>query len=116
MMLFNKKQRLDHLFNKVGLINDDLELQAHWSRYLCVLVSGFIETSVQDIFYEYSKTKSDVFVANFIERSLERFYNPKMEKILNLTGKFNLEWENQLRESTVLSQTEIESLTEMMLA
>ena len=31
---------------------------------------------------------------------LERFYNPKMEKILNLTGKFNLAWENQLREST----------------
>ena len=41
------KQRLDALFDKVKALDSEPELISHWSRYLCVLVSGFIEASVR---------------------------------------------------------------------
>jgi len=98
--MFDKKQRLDNLFEKVAGFSDDLELQSHWAAYLCVLVSGYIETSVQEIYSDYSIRKSDVNVARFVQKNLKFFNNPKMDKILNLTRKFNIEWEKQLQAST----------------
>ncbi len=99
-MFFIKKERLDSLFTKTANFSDDLELQAHWAKYLCILVSGFIESSIRGIFYNYAKSKSNISVSKFVENNLKLFYNPKMEKILHLTSKFNLEWERELREST----------------
>lgn len=91
------KQELDYLFEKVTAFSADTYLQSHWARYLCVLVSGFLETSVRIIYREYAKDKAIPQVANFVEGKLQDFQNPKMEKILQLTGLFDKDWENDLR-------------------
>jgi hypothetical protein len=52
------KQRLDALFDKVEALDNDPELIAHWSRYLCVLVSGFIEASLRTILTDYVSARS----------------------------------------------------------
>lgn len=96
----SNKQRLDNLFKKITAFSTDTDLQSHWARYLCILVSGFLETSVRIIYREYAKKKAIPQVANFVEGKLEDFQNPKMEKILQLTGLFSKEWENQLRRQT----------------
>ena len=95
--ILRHQQRLDHLFKKIGGIPDDLEMQSHWSRYLCVLVSGFIEVSVQRIYGQYARAKAVPAVANFVETELKYFQNPKMGKILELTKSFSAEWEEALR-------------------
>lgn len=49
------RSRLDHLYQQADKLMyqqadkliDDQEMLAHWSRYLCVLTSGFLETSVR---------------------------------------------------------------------
>ncbi|NET00416.1 MAG: hypothetical protein F6K62_00870 [Sphaerospermopsis sp. SIO1G2] len=95
------KQKLDNVFAKIAqLPEDDIELKSHWARYLCILVSGFLETSVRAIYSEYAKKVSNRNVANFVERKLTDLQNPKMEKILQLTGAFNSEWESNLRIAT----------------
>lgn len=95
------KQKLDNIFAKIyQLPLDDIELKSHWARYLCILVSGFLETSVRSIYSEYAKKVSNSNVANFVERKLADLQNPKMEKILQLTGTFNPEWESNLRIAT----------------
>ncbi len=96
----SNKQRLDNLFKKITAFSTDTDLQSHWARYLCILVSGFLETSVRIIYREYAKDKAIAQVANFVEGKLEDFQNPKMEKILQLTGLFSKEWENKLRQET----------------
>ena len=96
----SNKQRLDNLFEKVTDFSADTYLQSHWARYLCILVSGFLETSVRIIYREYAKSKATPQVANFVEGKLEDFQNPKMEKILQLTGLFSKEWANELRLET----------------
>lgn len=52
------KDRLDDLFSRVNEFSGDLELQSHWARYLCVRVSGFIETSIRSILSEYARKMS----------------------------------------------------------
>jgi ElaB/YqjD/DUF883 family membrane-anchored ribosome-binding protein len=94
------KQKLDSLFEKVKDFSADTYLQSHWARYLCISVSGFLETSVRIIYREYAKSKAIPQVANFVEGKLEDFQNPKMEKILQLTGGFSKEWASDLRLKT----------------
>ena len=40
------KQRLDATFKRANVVGPDLKLQADFARYLCVLVSGYIERAV----------------------------------------------------------------------
>ena len=94
------KQRLDHLFEQISALPDDIELQSHWSRYLCILVSGFLETSVRTIYSQYAREKAAPNIANYVTRRLERFTNPNMGDILTLSGMFNNEWRDQLENAT----------------
>jgi len=98
--IISNKQELDHLFKKITAFSEDTYLQSHWARYLCILVSGFLETSVRIIYREYAKSKATPQVANFVEGKLKDFQNPKMDKIFQLTGLFSKEWENDLRRDT----------------
>jgi len=86
------KQRLDNLFDQIALLTDKFELQSHWARYLCVLLAGFIETSVQSIYIQYSKDKAAPNVTNYVTSRVKRFANPNMEDILELAGHFDKKW------------------------
>lgn len=94
------QKRLDTLFKHVALMADNPELQSHWARYLCILVSGFIEVAVRALYSGYAKNKAAPFVVNYVERSLERLQNPNMEKILSIAVSFSPEWEAELRSAT----------------
>lgn len=94
------KQRLDYLFDQVSLFSDQIEIQSHWARYLCVLVSGFVETSVCAIYSEYAREKAAPNVADYVCSRLDKFSNLKMEDIYQLTGLFNQTWRKKLEETT----------------
>lgn len=90
------KQRLEVLFKRIASMSGDLELQSHWARYLCVLVSGFIETSIRAIYSEYATNRSAPSVANYVEAQLKWFQNAKMGKIIELAALFNPAWASEL--------------------
>ncbi len=94
------KKRLDYLFDRAKEFAGEPELQAHWSRYLCVLVSGFLEVAVQTLFTEYAKSKATPVVSNYVDAQVSRFQNPKMDKILELTRAFSSEWAEELDKAT----------------
>ena len=94
-----QRQRLDELFQKAKHLPDP-EVQSHWSRYLCVLVSGFLENSVRITYTEYARNRSDLSVANFVESRLRQFQNPKMGAILDLAAGFNQDWKQRLENDT----------------
>jgi hypothetical protein len=93
------QQRLDNLFEKVKDI-EDFELKAHWAKYLCILVSGYLETSVRAIYSEYTSKRADINVANYVGSRLERFQSPKMGNILELTRAFSRQWADELESAT----------------
>jgi len=94
-----QRQRLDDLFQKVRTF-PDAEAQSHWSRYLCVLVSGFLENSVRITYTEYARKCANPSVADFVESRLRQFQNPKMGTILELAGGFSQEWRQRLEKDT----------------
>ncbi|MDA2934975.1 HEPN domain-containing protein [Acidobacteria bacterium AH-259-D05] len=77
-----------------------MELQAHWARYLCVLVSGFVETSVQQIYSQYAGEQSSPVIANFVSKTLSRHINLNMTKIIALASLFDPRWASKIEFDT----------------
>ena len=96
--IIEAKEYLDRLFNKVNSFSADDELKSHLVQYLCIQVSGFVETSIQSLLTEYARNQSNFFVANYVERQLQRnFQNPNMETIFQVMKSFNPDWEIDLQ-------------------
>lgn len=96
--LYRYKQRLDHLFKKASFFNSDLELHSHWAQYLCILVYGFLEVGIREIFSEYAQSKTQSSnIGNFVGRKIRTFQNPKMNIIYDLVSSFSTDWETDLR-------------------
>ena len=95
-ILLSEKQRIDSLFERISTLPLDEEFHAHWSRYLCVLISGFIENAMRILITEYSRNKSHPNVSNYVSIQIKGITNLNNEKILQLLGSFNPEWRNEI--------------------
>lgn len=92
--------RLDKLFEEIKNLPEENDwLKSHWSRYLCVLVAGYLETAICEIYVDYAK-HAPPNVHRFVETHLRRFQNPNMEKILQVTGAFSSDWASSLQTET----------------
>jgi hypothetical protein len=98
--LIRQKKQLDFLFNEGAKLAYDPELQAHWTLYLCIRVSGFLENSVRIVFSEYARTGSHQNIANFVENNLRRIPNPSMDYMFALSEKFSPAWKADLKQQT----------------
>jgi hypothetical protein len=107
------RQRLDNLFDQVKEFTDNFELQAQWSRYLCILVAGFIEKSLQEILYKYAYDRASSNVVNYVYSRLKRFNNPNMENILKLLGSFQTEWRLKIE---IISEGEMKDAVDSVMA
>lgn len=92
----NFENRLDVLFGKIGKL-EDIELRAHWARYLCVMVSGYLETSIREILGTYAQNTAAPPVRNYVESELRWFQNPNTQKTFDLLRQFNPDWADQLK-------------------
>jgi hypothetical protein len=106
------KNRLDNLFSSISNIQE-IELKSHWSRYLCVLVAGFVEVSIQTIFCDYARKSSSPHVSNYVNSKLKRFINPNMQDIIELAGMFNSRWGEMLEQG---SQGELKDAVDSVMA
>jgi len=92
--VFTEKQRIDNVFDMAHQLDASDELLAHWAKYLCVLVSGFIENSVRTLLSKYAMNKASPIVANFVESKLKGVRNLNDEKLVQLLGSFSSEWKD----------------------
>ncbi len=107
------KQRLDNLFKQISAFSENIELQSQWARYLCVLVSGFLETAICAIYGEFARKTASPYVANYVKWELDSFQNPKMGKILELTRAFNPLWADELK---IAAEGELEAAVDSVVA
>lgn len=85
----SQKNSLDDLFKKVSSFSSDAELPSHWARYLCVLVYGFIETSMREILFDYANNKSAPQVANFVKSRIRGVWNWKIDIVFETIAIFD---------------------------
>jgi hypothetical protein len=74
----------------------DNEIKSCLAKYLCIVVSGFIETSIQDIYSDYTQKRAQTNVISYVSKKLAGFKNPKIGKILTLSGGFCKGWASEL--------------------
>lgn len=87
------RARIENLIKKTEDITDDLELKSVLSCYLCILVSGFLEVAIRNIFENYTILySSSENIVKYISQRLKYFQNPNSSKILNLIGDFSSNW------------------------
>ena len=52
-------QRLQSLIKRTNAASrGDIEMQAHWAKYLCVLSAGFLENALKEIYAEFVRGAS----------------------------------------------------------
>ena len=91
--LSSQLQRIQSLFKKIkGIPADDLELNAHWAKYLCVLCAGFLEDSMPQLYGDYAKSSANTAIASYTFSQLNHIQNPKTQKFIDVTNLFNKSW------------------------
>jgi RiboL-PSP-HEPN len=95
--VYKYKSKLDNLFSLYEQLPDNDLIKSHWSRYLCIQTSGFVEQSVRHLLGEYSEKTASPKTASFAIKNINRFQNAKMNKIYELIGMFSADWESEFR-------------------
>ena len=75
---------------------DNMELQGHWGRYLCVLTAGFAENSLREIYKDYVSRTADPATSNYATSELEQLQNPKAARFISVAHAFKPEWSDAL--------------------
>ena len=89
-----RRARLTATFALVARMNDQ-ELQSEFAKYLCVLVSGFLEQAVRDILLSYASLNSDQIVTRYVEGTVDRT-NLNAQRLGELVGLFSSDWQKEL--------------------
>lgn len=80
---------------EAGRVGD--ELISLSSQQICVSICGSLEQMLKRIFIEYAKRRSNSRIYRPIEKICESYQNPKTNKILELVGLFDAEYEVELK-------------------
>lgn len=84
------RAKLDATFARIGSFSGrDLELHSDFARYLCILVSGFVETALSELTAEHCRKRAAPTVSNYAQSQLSRLQNVKSERLLQLMGSFD---------------------------
>lgn len=89
------KKRLDSTFGRAPVAGDP-EVLADFARYLCVLVSGYLESVIVALVVDYAARRSAPEIAAFVDAQLKNWTNPKVNKILALAQSINPAWKVDL--------------------
>lgn len=95
--LARQLQRLNWLIdNSRRASGDQLELYAHWGRYLCILVAGFLENAIGEIYSEYARRAASEPVAKYVSSAVLRIQNPRAQRFVETASAFKREWGEEL--------------------
>lgn len=105
LAIHREKQKLDNLFVNIKDV-EEMEMKAHWAKYLCVLTSGYIENSIRHIISDYASNKAAPPLANFIQRKIKRVTNLKHKNIISLMEEFDENWKNKYLDKVTEEQSD----------
>ena len=97
--LSRQLQILNNLFQRTQAASSgDIEMQAHWAKYLCILSAGFIENAIKEIYVDFAHRAASEPVANYTSSTLSRIQNPKTQRFVETANAFKRTWGDELRD------------------
>lgn len=95
--VFRQIQRLRELISSTrDACGDNIEIQAHWAKYICIISAGLLENAIKELYTEYASNQVSQPVANFISSKLSKIRNPKADVFLETAAAFSLSWRDEL--------------------
>jgi hypothetical protein len=82
------ESRITYLFDLARNEGND-ELRAELAKYLCVLVSGFLEVSCKEILVAFARKRCAPDTLRFVSSRLDWFRSPKTGNIADLLASFD---------------------------
>lgn len=98
--------KIDDLFDLIDQIQKvpgvpfalAMSIAAGLTQYICVRVAGLLEQSMRQVFYTYSiQQVGQSPLSTFVSKALERPRNLNGEELCQLVGRFDADWQLQLR-------------------
>lgn len=83
------KRRLDETFKRYDELPSNTEVQSDYSRYLCVLVAGYVEQAVQELTLERCRQQASPSVRRYASAQLRRLQNMNAEKLTQTLASFD---------------------------
>jgi hypothetical protein len=88
------RQKIDNLFEKVACFEEPA-IKSEWSKYLCILVSGFIEESLRVLLEKYCENKASANIKKFVRNKIDKITNCNTGKIQGILLEFSSNWVNE---------------------
>jgi hypothetical protein len=86
-----------------GATAADLELQAHWARYICVLVAGLLENALVDLYSDFVVRNAQKPVAEYATVQIAKIQNPKTNRFVEVARSFKSSWADDLEKFVELN-------------
>ena len=99
--VYRLRQMLDATFKRASTLRSDPEIQSDFARYLCILVSGFIEQAVAELIMEHARNHSAPTIQRFVELRIQQLTNVKTQRLQEVLGTLNPEWRQDLEQFVV---------------
>ena len=94
------RKKIDDLFEKISSIPNSAD-KSEWSKYLCVLVSGYIEESLRVLLEAYCENRASDTIQNFVSKHISRVTNCNTQRIEEILGSFDKTLKNNFTEQIV---------------
>lgn len=108
-------QRLITLIDNTKLsCGDNIELQGHWGKYLCVLTSGFLENAICQVYVGLVSNSASPAIANFTIGTLSKIQNPKTNKFIEVARSFKKEWGDDLEKYITEDESRKDAINSIM--
>lgn len=99
--------RIEDTFERAKAFDDRPDVQADYVRYLCVLVTGYLEQAVVSVVLNYVDTAGSASFSRYVSKTLQRPGSMRADNILRLVGRFDRDWKNQLEQKLTVQHREI---------
>ncbi len=86
------KSALDNVFTRAAEVDGTSELKSDLARYLCVLVSGFLEKAVAELLLEHARRHANLSVQRFVDSQTRRITNVNCQRLQDVLGAFDPDW------------------------
>jgi hypothetical protein len=92
MKLEIQEQKLDSLFKRVALLDEEDEIKSHLAKYLCIQASGFLENTIKELIAQYHESTCKKETSSFVNNKLRRFTNIDDEALTSFLKSFDDKW------------------------
>jgi len=98
------RRRVDAAFARASTVAAAyIEVLSDFAKYLCILVSGYVEVAVSELAIQHCRVRAAPTVYTYAASQLDRLQNLNAERLLQVVGSFDPTWRTTL-ESFIAGQ------------